>query len=301
LDLAVLLEASADKPGNVNRTTGFQTTRYEHFLASAVALLSPFERAAQLGAAVSRREIQAGNVGLGKIIKDCVANVNAWQRGGNTLLGTSIMLSPIAVAAGMTPVEQHAFEISLLRKNLKLIVESTTPEDAVNVYEAIRMVRPGGLGASSELDVNDPNSIKKIREEKISLYNIFRIAEGYDMVCSEWVNNYPITFDVARPSLIEQLDKNVDWNAAVVYAFLKVLAKYPDTLITRKVNVEKANEVSAMAREVLDFGFETSSGKKRLSEFDKGLRESSNLLNPGTTADIIATALALILLSGYRP
>jgi triphosphoribosyl-dephospho-CoA synthetase len=31
------------------------------------------------------------------------------------------------------------------------------------------------------------------------------------------------------------------------------------------------------------------------------LRKESNVLNPGTTADIIAAALALAVLGGYRP
>jgi triphosphoribosyl-dephospho-CoA synthetase len=42
-------------------------------------------------------------------------------------------------------------------------------------------------------------------------------------------------------------------------------------------------------------------GKERLREFDLTLRKASNFLNPGTTADIIAAALALSVLSGYRP
>jgi len=301
LELAVLLEASASKPGNVNRTANFQSTRYEHFLASAVALSHCFEHAAELGVAVSKGKIQVCNVGLGRIIKDCAVAVDAWQHGGNTLLGTAILLSPIAVAAGMTPTKQETFKVPELRKNVKLAVESTTPEDAVNVYEAIKTAKPGGLGASSELDINDPNSINRIRKEKISLYQIFKIAETYDMICSEWINNYPVTFDIARPALMHQLEKDEDLGHAIVYTFLKVLAEYPDTLIARKAGIEKAREASKTAKEILRLGFETSSAKKLLDRFDKDLRKSGNLLNPGTTADIIAAALALIVLGGYRP
>lgn len=302
LELAILLEASANKPGNVNRTTNFESTRYEHFLASAVAISSSFEYAAERGVLVSQGKIHVSDVGLGRIIRDCVANVNAWQRGGNTSLGTAILLSPIAVAAGMTPAKEDVFEIPKLRENVKLVVESTTPEDAVNVYEAIKSANPGGLGTVPELDINDPNSRRKILEEKISLSQIFKIASKYDRVCSEWVNNYPITFDVAYPSLMEHIRKTDDLNKAIVHTFLKVLAGYPDTLIARKTSPEKAQEISSKAKEVLKFeGLETSRGRKLLREFDQELRKSSNLLNPGTTADIIAAALALIILNGYRP
>jgi len=302
LELAILLEASANKPGNVNRTAGFENTRYEHFLASAVAIASSFECAAERGVLVSQGETHLGDVGLGRIIKDGTADVNAWQRGGNTLLGTAILLSPIAIAAGMTTVKEDVFRISKIRENVKLVVESTTPEDAINVYEAIKDASPGGLGKVSEFDINDPGSINRIRKEKISLYQIFKIGSKYDTICSEWVNNYPITFDIAYPFLMEQTRQTDDLNAAIVHTFLKVLAECPDTLIARKTSLEKALEVSFRAKEILKSGgLETSSGKKNLREFDQELRKAGNLLNPGTTADIIAAALALTVLSGYRP
>ena len=300
LELAVLLEASANKPGNVSRTADFQGTRYEHFLASAVALSTPFGRATEAGEAVLRGTSQVGNVGLGQIIKDCVVAVDAWQHGGNTLLGTAILLSPIAVAAGMSLDKEGVFEVAMLRRNIKLVVESTTPEDAARVYEAIRIARPGGLGSSSQLDVNDPNSISLILNERIPLFRIFTMASAYDTICSEWVNNYHITFEVAHPSLKKELEKQ-DLDNAVVHAFLQVLAKHPDTLIARKTSNEKAEEVSAMADDLLHLDLETSEGKKKLTEFDEGLRRLGNLSNPGTTADIIAAGLAICVLGGYRP
>jgi len=303
LQLAILFEVSADKPGNVNLITGFEGTRYEHFLASAVAAAPYFELAAERGVSVLQEEIGISNVGLGRIIKDCIADISAWQHGGNTLLGTVILFSPIAVAAGMTNTKEECiFEISKLRENLKLVVESTTPEDAVSIYEAIKIANPSGLGKAPELDVNDPDSLSRIVKENISLYQVFKIAAEYDRVCSEWVHNYPITFDVAYPYLMEQIRETKDLNVAIIHTFLKVLAEYPDTFISRKIGIEKAREVSFRVEEILKLGgLETSRGKERLHEFDLELRKSSNLLNPGTTADMIAAALALSVLSGYRP
>jgi len=302
LELSILLEVSADKPGNVNLVVGFEGTNHMHFLASAVAVAPHFRLAAELGMAASKGEISLEDVGVGRIIRDCVADVNAWQSGGNTLLGTIILFTPLAVAAGMTPDEKGAFEVSVLRQNLKRIVEATTHEDAIAVYEAVRIAKPSGLGKAPELDVNDPNSVKRIIDEKISLYQVFKIASAYDMVCSEWVNNYPVTFDFAYPALIRSLKENRDLNTAIIHTFLEVLAKHPDTFITRKVGLKRAREVSAVAAEVLkNGGLKTAVGRERLREFDAMLRRESNLLNPGTTADIIAAALALAVLSGYRP
>lgn len=302
LELAILLEVSADKPGNVNFVAGFKGTRGEHFLASAVAAAPSFEEAANRGIAVSEKKLSVNDVGMGQIIKKCVADINAWQKGGNTLLGTVILFVPIAVAAGMTPVKGNFdLDFSHLRENLKLAVESTTAEDALHLYEAIDIAKPSGLNGAPDLDVHDPHSKERLLKENVSLYQVFKIAAGYDDICSEWVNNYPITFNLAYPYLSERL-KSRDLNTAIVHTFLKVLSEHPDTFIARKVGYEKAREISLDAKKVLELGgVETSNGRKSLREFDGKLRESANLLNPGTTADITAAALALCTLSGYRP
>ena len=302
LELAMLLEVTAAKPGNVNLTVGFEGTRVEHFLASAVAAESSFEEAAHHGIAVQDKKLSVSDVGMGQIIKECAADINVWQKGGNTLLGSVMLLVPIAVAAGMTPTEENfGFDFSRLRENLKLAVESTTAEDAVHLYEAIDVAKPSGLGGAPDLDVHDSHSKERLLKENVSLYQVFKIAAGYDNVCAEWVNNYPITFDVAYPYLSEQL-KSGDLNTAIVYTFLKVLSGHPDTFIARKVGYDKAWEISLEAKKVLELGsVETAKGRTSLREFDRKLRESGNLLNPGTTADITAAALALCTLSGYRP
>jgi len=301
LELAILLEVSAHKPGNVSVVTNFEKTHCDHFLASAVAAASSFEAAAQQGISVSQGKIDAADVGVGQLIKNCVADINAWQHGGNTLLGAVILLSPIAVAAGMIPATGN-LDAQCLRRNLKRVIESTTPKDAVNVYAAIEIANPSGLGKAPALDINDPDSVNRILHDKISLYKVFKIAEKYDTICSEWVNNYPVTFDLAYPSLAKRLQEEGDPSEAIVQTFLEVLAEVPDTFIARKTGIEKSREISLKAREVLNLGgIETPVGKKSLSEFDQELRKCSNLLNPGTTADILAAALALCVLEGYRP
>jgi len=301
LELAILLEVGAHKPGNVSVITNFQNTFYSHFLASAVAASSSFEAAAQKGIAVSQGKIDASDVGVGQIIKRCISDINTWQHGGNTLLGAVILLSPVAIAAGMIS-QTGNFDLQLLRRNLKRIIESTTPVDAVNMYTAIGIANPSGLGKAPELDVTDPNSVNRIIDEKISLYEVFKIAEKYDSICSEWVNNYPITFDFAYPSLVKPLQLGGDPVHAIIQTFLEVLAEVPDTFIARKTGIQKSREISLQARQILNVGgVGTQVGRKRLKEFDKELRNASNILNPGTTADILATALALCVLGGYRP
>jgi len=302
LQLALLLEVSAyPKPGNVHRNADFGDTRYEHFLASAVALYSHFRNAAARGVSLASGSTPVDKVGVGNIIRDAVESMLCWQRGGNTLLGAIILLCPLAVAAGKT-FSEGKFSLKRLRENLDLIVKSTTVEDAVAVYDAIEIAKPGGLGHAPSLDVNNPDSKREILEKGISLYDVFKIASGYDLICREWIKNYPVTFDFGYPFFVEVLDETSDVNVATVQTFLKILAEFPDTLIARKAGIEKAKEVSARAKEILRVGgLKTSEGRKMVYDFDRELRMKSNLLNPGTTADILSAVLGLHVLSGYRP
>ena len=302
LQLAVLLEVSSyPKPGNIHRTADFKKTRYEHFLASAVAVAPHFKLAAERGMMLSTGKAGLDQINIGEIIKDAVENVDEWQHGENTILGTIILLTPIAVAAGMTLAE-NSFSINKLREKIRIIVESTTPADAVAVYDAIEIAKPGGLGKAPKLDVTDSASKQKILEEEVSLFDVFKIASKYDSITYEWINNYPITFDLGYPYLIQQLEKTKDVNTATVHTFLKILAEIPDTLIARKAGLAKAKEVSAQAKQVLEMGgLTTQLGKDGLWKLDEKLRDATHQLNPGTTADIIAAVLGVSVLNGYRP
>jgi triphosphoribosyl-dephospho-CoA synthase len=299
LEFAILLEVSGyPKPGNVHRTADFAETTFEHYLASSVAIAPSFRVAAEQGIKVSRGEIVASQIGVGYIIKDAVNRMLQSQRGGNTLLGAIIILTPIAAAAGMTKI----FSLTKLRKNIKIVVESTTSQDAIHVYDAIAKVNPGGLNNSKSLDVNDPNSKKQILEKEITLLDTFKLATSYDSIASEWVNNYPITFDLGYPYLVKQLEAGGDINIATVHTFLKILAEVPDTFISRKVGQAKAEFISSEAREVLDEGgLTTPLGRNLLLKLDTKLRDIKHDLSPGTTADITEAVLALNNLNGFKP
>jgi len=302
LELAILLEVSAyPKPGNVHRTADFPETRYEHFLASAVAVAPHFKYAAEMGIQVTTGKIGPADVGIGTIIKEAVKSVSLWQRGGNTLLGSIVLLSPVAVAAGMVLAKER-FSVAKLRGNVKVVVESSTPMDAIDVYDAILIAKPSGLGRAPKLDVTDPASKQKILDNQVTLFEVFKIASEYDSIAAEWVNNYPISFDLGYPYFTHQLEETKDVNTATVHTFLKILSEVPDTFIARKVGSAKAKLVSAEARQVLEKGgLTTRSGRNLLWEFDKKLRDPAHKLSPGTTADITGAVLAISILNGYRP
>jgi len=66
--------------------------------------------------------------------------------------------------------------------------------------------------------------------------------------------------------------------------------------------LERAVEVSEMARGVLEAGgVRTLEGRRLLEEMDSKLRRSGGALNPGTTADLTASSIYIMLLEGWRP
>jgi triphosphoribosyl-dephospho-CoA synthase len=300
LELAILFEVSGyPKPGNIHRTADFSETTFEHYLASAVAIAPSFRQAAKQGIKFLNGEIGPSEVGIGSLIKDAVNRMLSSQKGGNTLLGAIIILAPIATAAGMIDGKMSLVK---LRKNIKLVVESTTPEDAIQTYDAIALVNPGGLNHAKDLDVHDSKSKKKILDQGITLYDTFKIASAYDSIAYEWVNNYPITFDLGYPYFVKELEKTDNLNVTTVHSFLKILAEVPDTFISRKVGQQKAERISIQAKNVLEQGgLSNSKGKQLLLKFDKSLRDSRNDLSPGTTADITEAVLAINNLLGYIP
>ena len=300
LQLGLLLEVSSKKPGNVNLSSGFVGTKFEHFLASAVASIPSFENAAFRGISVLEGNLEVKNLGIGKIIQNCLEEINAWQKGGNTLLGAIILFVPIAAAAGMTKLKD-VFDLLKLRANLKKVIQSTTPKDAVHLYEAFDAIKPSGLNKAPDFDLNSPESKNRLLKENIPLYNVFKIAVDYDDVCSEWINNYSISIDLAYPYLLKQI-KTRDLNTAIIHTYLKVLSKHPDTLITRKVGLKLSREISSDANYLLELGgLDTKEGQQELIVFDNKLRKNGNNLNPGTTADLIAATLGFYVLTGYRP
>jgi len=301
LQLALLLEVSAyPKPGNIHRTQDFQNTRFEHFLASSAAL-GPHFRLAAIRGHTPAGSTRGRGLAIGERIRCTVESCSEWQHGGNTSLGAIMLLIPMAYAAGMGPLRSTVRPLEI-RKNLRRIMHGTTSTDAVNVYRAISYASPGGMGKVPELDVNDANSIAKIRKQNLSLLDIFRISSRYDTISSEWVNNYSVTFDIGLPHLVRELHATGDVNTAVVDTYLRILSQIPDTLVARKLGIDRAKEISLRAKRVLKAGgMKSASGRKAVWRMDRTLQRSDHRCNPGTTADLTASALSVLLLSGYRP
>ncbi len=302
--LAALLEVSAyPKPGNVHRTRDIPGTRYEHFLAGSIAISPAMRKLALHGYDAKSKSVNWDEIGVGKYILEAVKDTLNWQEGGNVNLGVILLFAPLAAAAGSVLFGKECIDLLDLRAALKRMIRSTNPEDAVAVYDAIRLAVPFRvLGQVEELDVLDDSAVERISREGLTLPDIYQRCTNRDTICLEWVSDFEITFTVGHPHLKEALAYAGDINSAVVDTFLYLLSTRPDSLIRRKCGSEKALEVSKKADLILEAGGSSSErGMELLRALDDELHEAGGMLNPGTTADLTASSIFVLLLEGWRP
>ena len=267
--LACLLEVSAPKPGNVSPGRHFGDTRFEDFLASAAAIGPPLAR--------------AGTCGIGATARLAVESTARWTR-TNTNLGIVLLLSPIARAA------LHDGSIGL-RDGVRRVLAATTVADASDVYEAIRRAAPGGLGRVGAQDV--------AQEPTMTLVEVMRLAADRDGIAREYATAFEMTFETGAPALARARRDGLSWDDAIVETFLTLLASAPDTHVARRGGAALAAEVSQRAHTALAAGgVRSAAGRRAIDEMDLALRDPRNTANPGTTADLTASAIFVVLLDG---
>jgi len=298
--LSSLLEISGwPKPGNVHRTKDFESSRFEHFLAGIAAIQPKFNEFCQQTYNKSSLKDQSyAFVNIGIFFKKAVKEMIKWQKGGNVLLGHILILAPLSAATAIS-LKRNQKDFQKFKFNLDKVVEDSTVNDTINLYEAIRLCNPGGLGTISKYDIYDDNSFKSIIEDGINLKKIFELSKEYDLISLEYSHGFKIILEEGLPYYLEKFEMTNDVNTATVDTFLKILANHPDTLIQRKSGLNSALYVSNRAAEILTLGGVSSEkGLELLKRLDFELHEKKGKLNPGTTADIVAGIIFCALIFG---
>ena len=88
----------------------------------------------------------------------------------------------------------------------------------------------------------------------------------------------------------------------MVETYLTLLAAGPDTHVARR-DPALAAQVSQRAHAALAAGgVRSAAGRLAIEEMDLALRDARHACNPGTTADLTAAAIFVVLLGGgWRP
>ena len=208
------------------------------------------------------RACEWGYYGEGKVYQgllEAVREVKALSR-NYAIFGTALLLFPLLYESA------NARSSRELTARATQLVMTLGSDEAEFVKLSLSEL---GLSYLGRLDSNFD-----FREFRGSLYDMMRFSSDVDEVARELVSGYRLSLKAYGTIKKE----------GVVRAFLKVLCEQPDTLILRKSGSKAALTVSQKACDAYNgvIGFE---------EFDSYLVQ--NGLNPGSTADIIATALFL--------
>ena len=271
--IACCLEVSSFKPGNVHRNKDYDDIKYHHFLNSGVAFGDIIYKASK------------DPLNIGQYIKLAVIESKKWSP-SNANLGIIMLHTPIATTTG----QMEEFNINTLKKEIKNTVKNTTTDDAIAVYDAIEIAMPNINPPKEGPDAQKNDAKQELREKNLTLYDVFKISSSWDSISYEWTKGFNISFE--GYNLLNKYYKQYNnINLATTKTFLNILSNHPDTLIARKKDENTSKMVSNKAKEVLN-----NFNEESLLKFDKFLSNEGNKLNPGTTADLIASSLMIFLL-----
>lgn len=263
--IACVLEVTARKPGNVHREADFADLCYADFLAGAAAIRPVLDHTSELG--------------VGQAVLKCVRETRKLVS-SNVNLGIALLLAPLTAV----PSDES------LKTGIVDVLERLTVDDARAVYEAIRLAEPGGLGHVAEQNVAyDPTE---------DLRSIMGRAADRDLVARQYANNFAQVLWGAS-LLSGPMVARLDWEQAIIYCHLELMANYPDTLIARKRGLAEAEEAAGRAAAVLAAEWPaTPESHRLLAEFDAWLRADGHERNPGATADLVTASLFVVLREG---
>jgi triphosphoribosyl-dephospho-CoA synthase len=254
--LACLWEATARKIGNVHPGASFADMEYFDFVKSGLALEDAWRQPLpHLGERIAQG-VEATRAVVEK----------------NTNLGIVLLLAPL-----------------LDRRESRLL--ETTLEDARELYRAIRLASPGGMGKAKAQDVYE--------EPTVTFLEAMALAADRDMIARQYANGFADVLDFGVPAFLEGIERFGCIEAAVIECQLQWLAEFPDSLIARKNGTDVAVGVQQRAAEVLSLGgLKTSEGIAAGVALDCDLRQHGHRLNPGTTADLVTACLFVALREG---
>jgi triphosphoribosyl-dephospho-CoA synthase len=259
---ACLREVHAFKPGNVSPNSPAHDMTLADFEASAKAISN----------AMGNRSMSVGE----RILAGIKATREVTSQ--NTNLGIVLLFAPIISAW-----YGRAGNSQPLHASLHQVLQELSVEDARLAYEAIALAQPGGLGQSQQHDVHSPVTVTLLEAMK---------AAPQDQIAQAYANHYQwFWFN----GLTHWRQAKLTWSKddlAILHCFLAILAEAPDTHILRRHGAAMAQRVSARAQEflsALEQGELTAETEAGLIAWDAELKAAR--INPGTSADLLATVL----------
>lgn len=261
--VAGILEAAAAKPGNVHPSGGFPDLSFADLVAAAIA------SGAELAQA-DRRPVGA------TILAAVAASRGASPSNAN--LGIVLLIAPLAAVQ----------DAALTAAAVDAVLAGLDANDAAAIWRAITLARPGGLGRSDRWDVAGP--------PPPDIRTAMRQAARRDTIARLWSDGYADLFAGPVTDLAHAVTAGMPLEAAIISTHLRQLAREPDSLIARRHGSGTAIDVTRRAV-ALVARMRGDTWPAELAAFDSSLRQPRRL-NPGTTADLVAAAIYILLRDG---
>jgi triphosphoribosyl-dephospho-CoA synthase len=260
------MEVLSPKPGNVSPGREFSDASTRDFLLSAESAAAAFSG--------------AGRQSVGRTVLEAVRAVRQVVS-HNTNLGIILLIAPLAAV----PLRQS------LEAGIESVLAGLTVEDSRDVYAAIRLAAPGGLGSAEEQDV--------AAEPSQTLRECMRLAADRDLIALQYADGFRDVLGCGREWLREAAVRTADQRQQVVELAVRLLAEFGDSLIARKCGAEVSERAAVLARRVLQAGWpDGQMASAAMVELDTFLRGDGHRRNPGTTADMTAAILFAALRDG---
>lgn len=262
-------ELDALKPGNVHRIAGGHRMEVEAFETSA-RVSAPHIAGTSL---VTGKRTSLGSRVLGAV------RATREAVGENTNLGILLLCAPLAMAAERGGDLQAA---------VSTVLADLSRDDAADVFAAIALASPGGLGRAQEADVRAPPAI--------GLLDAMRIAAPRDRIARAYTEGLDEVFAIGLPSLAES---DLPGLAPATRCFLAFAARFPDSHIARKYGIERAETVREQFMVLTNHLKAITNPLERqaaLLAHDHALKRDG--INPGTSADFTVASIFAIRLSG---
>jgi triphosphoribosyl-dephospho-CoA synthase len=298
--LSILLEASSPKPGNVNRQFGFSDTDYRHFLASASMMARGLHMSASRGVELAKGRLSPSEIKMGELIHLSAQDTFTGINKRNTILGTILLYIPLVVASAAVVTQERSYSTEGLVKWLKEITQNTSVEDTQNLYKTFHLIRSTNpkveestswTETHSRYDIDNPQVLDNILEDKLTLYDLFNLSADVDEISGEWANNFELTLSQVFPYLDRITDNLENLEEGIVQTFVWLLSLRPDGLIAKKAGEKRAEEVRALAEKTMNAWNHDRGPIELMIHLDEELRKEGNLLNPGTTADLVSAGI----------